>query len=316
MKSLKVFCIGFSKNPDFAKSNNYLLKFLRNGDNIMCNVCDNTTIAIGEGVIERLDMANVIIIGDFLEMVELEMLKKVNLTNKRIIMFIGEPRNKMLITKHSDIILNSGYFNIVYGCINETTRSFKLPLYMTVTIEDLKKINTMVKTINVREGKRQMALINRHDMGGTRSKIYMEMIERGIEIDCPGKFMNNCSNEELNRIGNSEWLKGYMFNICFENFVDAQEGYITEKLMNACLSGTIPIYNGKLDKIDKLIFNKDRILMYNEEGFYEKFDKLIKSEEEYEKFYRQDVFMETADIGMGYMEMSVLNMFDGCRDII
>ena len=43
-------------------------------------------------------------------------------------------------------------------------------------------------------------------------------------------------------------------------------GYVTEKIMDCCISGCIPIYCGKLDNIDKNIFNIKRILFYESDN--------------------------------------------------
>lgn len=56
-------------------------------------------------------------------------------------------------------------------------------------------------------------------------------------IDCYGSAFNNRSDR--NKI---DIIKDYNFNICYENSIGT--GYVTEKLFEALLAGTVPIYWG------------------------------------------------------------------------
>ena len=82
-----------------------------------------------------------------------------------------------------------------------------------------------------------------------------------------------------------ENIRKFKFNICPENYSTSIKGYITmnlskqswdkelfsgtlveentEKIMNCCLVGAIPIYFGSFNDIYSKIFNKNRILFYN-----------------------------------------------------
>lgn len=309
MINLSICCMGFLGNPGFKTSHEYLLQFLKEGD----------------GVVENFDECNTLIMGDFLQ--PDEMMKICQNPAKAVIMFVGEPRNKFQFSNFSDMMWNATAYHMAYGCIaNRENRWIKYPLYVAQCKEGVfNQTNTFVQTNDAlsyttesgeKQAKRFAALINRHDPANTREKVYEEMLQLGLPIDCPGEFKNNCSNEELNRIGKPEWLKRYMFNICFENHVDAQKGYITEKLMDACLSGTVPIYNGTLDDVDAQIFNKDRIIFYHSPDYAEKMDWLMASPANYEEFYKQPVFMPTAWQTVSQMTQQVANMFDACRDIV
>jgi hypothetical protein len=117
-------------------------------------------------------------------------------------------------------------------------------------------------------------------------------------VVCPGRLANNCSSEEVDRLGTSEYIKKFIFNICSENFADSHPGYITEKLMNCCLGGAIPIYFGNLDEIDQRIFNKERILFLNANNTEEVAKRVMQlclNRELMEQFYRQPVFRDTAE---------------------
>ena len=201
-------------------------------------------------------------------------------------------------------LINNNKYNAVFGCIENNPEKFyyKYPIYLlNIDIFDKEifiKVNEYVKNINLEE-KKFCCLINSHDNGNTRRPIYIEL-KKYRSIDCPGKLLHNCSNELLNKIGNIEFLKNYLFNICSENYSCKLPGYITEKLMNACLGGSIPIYFGSFDEIDNKIFNKNRIIFYdpyNKESLTKTGNfvrELLNDKTKLENFYRQDVFCDTA----------------------
>jgi hypothetical protein len=118
-----------------------------------------------------------------------------------------------------------------------------------------------------------------------------------MNIECPSKLFNNCSNEELEKLGNINYINQFKFNICSENTQTDLPGYITEKLLLCCLGGAIPIYLGYFDEIDEKVFNKKRILFYNKDTVLEVRDKivnLLENPEEFNTFYNQPPFCETA----------------------
>ena len=129
--------------------------------------------------------------------------------------------------------------------------------------------------------------------------MYNKLKEIG-KIVCPSKLFNNYSNWEFEKEGRKEFQKRFIFGICPENFVTELDGYVTEKLYLTCASGSIPIYYGKLDDIDKSIFNMNRILLFDprNEGsmdmVYKKVKELMNNKEELFEFYKQEPFTENA----------------------
>ena len=232
------------------------------------------------------------------------------------ILFVSEPIEWFF--KPGYELYQKGMFDIVIGCVsnmitlnphrNKIIKHIKYPIYLfspllssSSVFED---VNRMVKEVKEDDlsKKKFCSLINTHDRGNTRTGIYKKLLQIG-DITCPSKLFNNVSNEELNRVGKVEYGKKFIFSICPEN-VDVKDaslkGYVTEKIMDACLSGCIPIYFGKMDEVDLRIFNKNRILFYNpsDQGSVQKvFDKvksLMNNREELLTFYKQEVFLNTA----------------------
>jgi hypothetical protein len=72
---------------------------------------------------------------------------------------------------------------------------------------------------------------------------FFQLLSQYKKVDSCGSFMNNIGYRAP--MDNSEYwkfLSHYKFNICFEN-TDTKD-YVTEKLVNAYLGGSIPIYWG------------------------------------------------------------------------
>lgn len=197
-------------------------------------------------------------------------------------------------------LYKNNIFNIIIGCVNNNHNSIKYPLYIHYSLylgNVYNDINNYVKNCSLEKG--FCTLINTHDKWNTRKVIYNKLVNIG-HITCPSKLFNNCSNKELNDLGNRKYIEKFLFNICSENTLTTINGYITEKLMNCCLGGAIPIYAGWFDEIDEKIFNKNRILFYNPHNedslnnVYNKVKELMEDNSKLNNFYRMDVFNESA----------------------
>lgn len=219
------------------------------------------------------------------------------------LLFITEP----IYYQYIDLI-NNNTFDLIFGCINDdnVNNRFKYPLgfvYMSFfdknNLKRLNEINSYVKTCDLLN-KEKCCLVNRHDNGNTRTPAYNIFKKNAIHVTCPGNLYNNSSNDELNSIGKIEYSKKFLFSICSENTLSTP-GYITEKPIECCFGGAIPIYAGNFDDIDAKIYNKNRFLFYNnynENSCIELENKIIylmNNWNYFEEFYRQEVFLDTAE---------------------
>ena len=241
--------------------------------------------------------------------------------NTKKILFISEPI-EIFFPNTYELFINND-FTYVFGSINNLYKNdkqvhFKFPLYMIYF--DYKNnnfysdINNYVLNQDI-YSKQIICLINSHDNRNSRTPIYMNLLRKGININCPGKLFNNASNEELNLIGKQEYLKRFIFNICPENTKTLPKGYITEKLLQCCMSGCIPIYCGSFDDIDEKIFNKNRIIFYD----YESEESvnycclqilyLTNNNNKLENFYKQPPFVDTAYKTLIDMENTFFTVF-------
>ena len=296
--------IGFSMNPGFPETD-ILTRFFKDGDRVSTNLSE----------------INILIIGDFITMKELEMIRPYKGLR---ILYVAEPLLNLPFCSIAGQIFRQKKYNAVIGCISnrgDTHNWIKYPIYrysVKFTQDSFIETNARVSSICFADlnPKAFCTLINRHDWGNTRTPIYERLTKIGA-ITCPGKLFNNCSNEELNRIGNVDYIKKFWFNICSENFGNDHPGYVTEKLMNACLGGAIPIYYGELDEIDRLIFNVDRILFLNKDNadiIANRVKSLCENPDELVKFYRQPVFCEGAYEEMLAMDVNAMGFFDVLRE--
>ncbi len=315
MAPLKILYRGIHFNPELPNTNIFS-RFFKEGDSIVNDPKE----------------ANIVIISDTINVKELVELKMHFIGHT--IQYIAEPIVNMLIYSEelnsvqitfdiARILYLNKMCSSVVGCINnDNSKSYiKYPLY-AYNNEMLKQstfdaINTYVMLSDPLK-KEFCALVNRHDWGNTRIMMYEKIKDFG-HIVCPGKLLNNCSNEEINKIGNKEYFKKFRFVICSENFGNDHPGYITEKLMNVCLGGAIPIYCGELDEIDEKIFNKERILFYNStnvDTIAIRVGELNNDENKLNEFYRQNVFMPTAANEIQNMNQNMYDLFEKIRQQI
>ena len=126
---------------------------------------------------------------------------------------------------------------------------------------------------------------------GTRlRKRFCEQLMRDYKrVDCPGRVLHNMDAPELaarNDAGNwleskRRFLGNYKFNIAFEN--SAAPGYITEKLTDAYLGNTVPIYWGSDG--DTAHYPKESMICANDYPTLEALIARIKEVDEDDELY-------------------------------
>ena len=248
---------------------------------------------------------DIFLIGSFIKEDDYIFIK--NLKNKIKLMWLSEPI--IYHFKYPFKLIKENKIDYIYGCVMDNIKNnrFKLPLYINYykgweqenyySVKYFKDLNNNKIEKEELIKKEFCTLIARHDNWNTRKNIYNKLINID-KITCPSQLLNNFDNEKMNKIGKKDFLKNYIFNLCPENSKYNFPGYITEKLMDCCVSGCIPIYCGKLDENDKKVFNMDRIIFYesdNESSLYKCYRKVKELYEDKDKlleFYNQDIFNE------------------------
>ncbi|MEG0334288.1 MAG: glycosyltransferase family 10 [Akkermansia sp.] len=131
-----------------------------------------------------------------------------------------------------------------YEYIKEQLLQPRQPLH----IEDIK-----------REPRKFCNFIYRNHVCKTRNRFYKHL-SKYKKIDSPGPLFNNMSTALLNEVGKFNFQKNYRFSIAFEN--KANPGYQTEKLMDALMSRSVPIYWGNTFVAED--FNPAAFINYND----------------------------------------------------
>ena len=162
--------------------------------------------------------------------------------------------------------------------INYLDRYFKISLFLYMKFE---QINIMRKKVLKKPIKTKFCaavISNCKHYYRFRLK-FMEKLNKYKKIDMGGKCKNNIKRIVKNKI---EFLSNYKFSIAMEN--SSGDGYLSEKIVDSFLAGTIPIYYGDY-MIDEYINPKTYILIKGEKDIDEKIEYIKKIDND-EKLYK------------------------------
>ncbi len=197
---LKINFISFW--DDFDINNNFMTK-LFNKYNI-------------DYVISKLKDSEILFIGPFVNKITFN--KIINFEKKKIY-FASEPTD---INKYIIKLFEMNIFNLVFGSIEQNfdKNFYKYPLYIMYLYESgYLNNNNVFKNINNKIIEQQdifekkfCVFINRHDKWNTRTNMF-NSIKNICNIDCPSLLFNNCSNDELNLIGNVKYINKYLIYV-------------------------------------------------------------------------------------------------------
>jgi hypothetical protein len=107
---------------------------------------------------------------------------------------------------------------------------------------------------------------------------FINELNKYKRIDMGGKYLNNIEGPVKDKI---EFLSSYKFSIAMEN--SEGDGYISEKIIDSFISGTIPIYYGDYT-LDEYINPKALILIKNEKNIEQKIKYIIELDNNFEKY--------------------------------
>ena len=120
-------------------------------------------------------------------------------------------------------------------------------------------------------------------------KKFINELNKYKKVDMGGRYMNNIGGPTKNKI---KFLSSYKFSIAMEN--TEGQGYISEKILDSFIAGTIPIYYGGY-MIDEYINPKAFILIRNEKDMKQKIEyiKMIDNNETlYKELLNEKLFIE------------------------
>ena len=99
---------------------------------------------------------------------------------------------------------------------------------------------------------------------------FIKKLSEYKKVDMGGKCQNNINGNVKNKI---EFLSNYKFSIAMEN--SNGDGYLSEKIFDSFLAGTIPIYSGDYF-LDEFINPKSYILIKGEKDIEKKINYIKK----------------------------------------
>ena len=169
-----------------------------------------------------------------------------------------------------------GHYHIIY-----LDRYFKYSIFLWINLNDVDKKREEILNNPVR--KKFCAGVISNCKAEFRLNFIKKLSEYKI-VDIAGKCKNNINNVITNKI---EFLSNYKFSIAMEN--SDGDGYLSEKIADSFLAGTIPIYYGDY-LLDEFINPKSYILIKGEKDIEKKIEYIKKIDNDdnlYEKIIRE-----------------------------
>lgn len=180
----------------------------------------------------------------------------------------------------------------------ENDAMYRLPLYVVYDLDN--QINKIPSYLTYSRSEEDIAkktefcsFVVRNPNCQKRNEFFHKL-NSYKKVDSGGPLFNNIGyvlpygNESMK--AKLAWLPKYKFNMCFEN--SSYPGYVTEKIYEAFIGGTIPIYWGSATiEVD---FNPRAFLNWydykNDDDFLQAIIELDQNEDKYKEMYMQPMF--------------------------
>ena len=164
----------------------------------------------------------------------------------------------------------SKYLNDEYYIINYLYRAFKYSTFLWIKLKEVDEKRKSVLNNPIRK-KFCAAVISNCETEFSKFRIdFIKLLSEYKKVDMGGKCQNNLNGNVKNKI---DFLSNYKFSIAMEN--SNGDGYLSEKIFESFLAGTIPIYYGDYI-LDEFINPKTYILIKGEKDIEKKIDYIKK----------------------------------------
>ena len=170
--------------------------------------------------------------------------------------------NMMVDMNYADYVL--GNFHINY-----LDKYFKYSIFLFMNFTNINRNRKEVLKTSKRKKFCAAVISNCKSFYRFRLK-FIEKLSKYKKVDMGGKCKNNINSTIKNKI---EFLNNYKFSIAMEN--SNGDGYISEKIVDSFLAGTIPIYYGDY-MIEEFINPKSYILIKGDKDMDEKIEYIKK----------------------------------------
>ena len=166
-----------------------------------------------------------------------------------------------------------------FSYIDFEDRYLRLPLYAMydTAIEKAKEKHKIDEKTLLAKKKACAVVVSNPDAAGIRDNIIDELA-KVMDVASGGRYKNNVGGPVKDKLG---FLENYRLSLAFEN--SDNNGYTTEKILEAFAAGTIPIYWGSKDI--KKEFNPEAFIDVNDFDSVESAVKYIKSVAEDDNAY-------------------------------
>lgn len=171
--------------------------------------------------------------------------------------------------------------------INYLDRYFKFSIFFWSNLKIIKDKRNEVLNKPIRNKFCAGVISNSISTDGFRLK-FIKKLNEYKSVDMGGLYNNNVGGPIKNKI---EFLSSYKFSISMEN--SEGDGYLSEKIIDAFLSGTIPIYYGDY-MVDEYINPKSYILIKGEKEMDEKIEyikSLDNDDEKYKNMLKENIII-------------------------
>jgi hypothetical protein len=201
----------------------------------------------------------------------------------------------------------------------ENEKMYRLPLYVIYDFNNLSQRIPSYSTyrrsysdLNVDRKQKFCSFVVRNPNCQRRNEFFHKL-SAYKQVDSGGPLLNNIGRVldygDAAMKAKLEWLVDYKFNICFEN--SSYPGYATEKLYEAYMGGTIPIYWGS--PTIEVDFNPKAFLNWHDYGSDEALIQAVieldQNENKYREMYMEPLFSKpTANRFMNFTNF--LNWFE------
>jgi len=173
--------------------------------------------------------------------------------------------------------LSTADYAIGQSHIKYLDRYFKFPIFLWKNIKRIEELREKSLQNPMRKKFCAAVISNSELTNGFRMK-FIDELNKYKKVDMGGIYLNNVGGPVANK---TEFLSSYKFSIAMEN--TEGDGYISEKIYDSFISGTIPIYYGDYT-IDEYINPKSFILIKDEKNIKDKIEYIKEIDHNNEKY--------------------------------
>ena len=187
--------------------------------------------------------------------------------NARVrVFFTGENQAARYLEHNSVAPAYDFAFGSVDTLPSAPARRLHVPLWMftfDMLDPDSEDLRHVARNAPPRADRGGACMVAGSDFFGHRRSLLDAFSAAGVRVDCPGVVGRNVApiDASLGRWeGKRRFLRGYAVCLCPENSLGP--GYVTEKLLEACWDGAVPVYWGEMSDLDRAVVNEHRVLRF------------------------------------------------------